>query len=149
MYQYLLPFVSLTCLIALTGCATPISKEKIANADYGLPPSENYQEVVKASFAQILIDPTSPIYEFSGTPYKGYVEQSVMLNLPEGFGWKVCGTVNSKNRMGGYSGSIQFFALMRGDNVIQRALGEVPSPRSGGLSFRNNSINAACMRNAL
>lgn len=138
----------LVCIVVLTGCATPISKERLATADYGPQPSENYQEIVKASFAQILIDPTAPIYEFAGTPQKGYVRQSPMLNLPEGFGWKVCGTINSKNRMGGYSGSVPFFVLMRGDNVTHRVLGEIPRPGSGGLSFLNNSIDAACMRTA-
>lgn len=136
-----------TALVLMLGaCAAPISQERIATADYGLPPSENYQEVVKASFAQILIDPTSPIYEFAGPPEKGYVRQSPMLNLPEGFGWKVCGMVNSRNRMGGYSGSVPFFVLMRGDDVTHRVLGEIPDPRSGDLSFLNNSIYAACKR---
>jgi hypothetical protein len=133
----------LLCIVFLNqACATQIPQERIANADYGPPPSAGYEEKIKEKFNQILIDPTSPIYNF-GKPTKGYTRKSPLLNTQENFGWKVCGTVNSKNRFGGYAGRIPFFALFYQDRIVAFLYGEIDDK---GLSIMNNGIKKACMR---
>lgn len=123
------------------GCATPISAERLANADYGPPPPANYKEQVENRIKRNLLDPTSPLFEM-GEPSKGYTRESPMFNTSEMFGWKVCGTVNAKNRFGGYVGRVPFFALFRHDNLMYVMTGEADEP----YSMKNAAINSACSR---
>jgi hypothetical protein len=134
----------LACFLFLAGCAVSITPEQIANADYGAPPPKNYQELIKKSFATVLIDPTAPLYDFS-TPSKGYLNSSSVIGTQQMFGWKVCGTVNSKNRMGGYVGSVPFLALFRDGRVAQKVIGESADLRDG-FSLVNMAITDACQR---
>ena len=101
--------------ILLSSCAQNIPPEVVTNANYGSPPPVNYQEIIKQSIGQQLIDPTAPLYEFS-TPTKGYTRNAPMFGTQQAFGWRVCGTVNSKNRFGGYVGRVPFFVLFRNGN---------------------------------
>lgn len=131
-----------TVTLLLSGCArsfptqpvkdihapTPIPPERISTADYGLPPPDNYQDLVKTEISRGLIDPTSPLLTFDKPPEKGYIMRSNFLRVPEGFGWLVCGTVNSKNRYGGYVGAQPFLALMQGDTVTQTLVGSRTGP---------------------
>jgi hypothetical protein len=137
--------ISLTvAVLLLQGCATPISQDRIASADYGDAPSDAYQQVLRDRFASILIDPTAPLYEFD-KPKKGFTKQSPIFNTREQFGWRVCGTVNSKNRYGGYAGKSPFFALFRGDTIVEMIYGESnPDPVYGSLT--NKQIENACNR---
>jgi len=138
--QKLMPLI--VSLLLLAGCATPISPEQIAHADYGPPPPKNYQALIKQDFATILIDPTSPLYTFS-KPSKGYFKESAM-GTTQMFGWRVCGTVNSKNRMGGYSGAAPFIVLFRDGKIAQKYIGESDAAREG--LFINPAIAEACNR---
>lgn len=130
----------LAALLLVAACATPVSPEKLASADYGPPPPANYEEIIKARFNEILIDPTAPLYQIQ-SPHKGYTKQSAMYGTQERFGWVVCGTVNSKNRMGGYTGRLPFFALFRGGYIAEFIHGEVAD-----TSIVNSSIRSACSR---
>lgn len=132
--------VALTTLTLVSACATPVSPEKLASADYGPPPPAGYEEVIKARFHPMLIDPTSPIYEFRA-PRKGYTMPSSAFKTWEAYGWVVCGTVNSKNRMGGYSGRTPFFTLFSGGQMIAFIPGEADT-----RSFINENIERACNR---
>lgn len=141
-------FSSLLCLLAifvmptlLSGCATPIPPEVIAKADYGRPPPKNYKEIIKRSIGETLIDPTAPLYEF-GTPSKGYTARSPIFGTEQAFGWRVCGTVNSKNRFGGYVGRVPFFVLLRNGVIVSKVIGE----GSTDVSFVNVAIEKACAR---
>lgn len=136
------PFAILASLLLVAACATPISPEKLAAADYGPPPPANYEELIKARFNEILVDPTSPIYEID-KPRKGYTRPYEMYGTQEAFGWVVCGTVNSKNRMGGYAGRSPFFVLFRGEYMAQFITGE-----SRDVSVLNTHIRRACRRYA-
>lgn len=127
-------------VLAVAACATPVSPEKLAAADYGPPPPANYEELIKARFNEILVDPTSPIYEID-KPRKGYTRPYEMYGTQEAFGWVVCGTVNSKNRMGGYAGRSPFFVLFRGEYMAEFITGE-----SRGASALNDDIRRACRR---
>lgn len=109
-------------ITGFTACATPISAEKAANADYGPAPTKGYQEAIKSYFARNLIDPTSPLYEFE-KPKQGYFKNSPLFETKESFGWLVCGRLNSKNRFGGYTGSAPFVVLMKGNTVTQKLVG--------------------------
>lgn len=137
--------ISLTAVVLLLqACATPVSQERIASADYGDAPSDAYQQIIKDRFASILIDPTSPLYEID-KPRKGYTKKSPMFNTREQFGWRVCGTVNSKNRYGGYAGRSPFFALFRGDTIVEFLSGvSNPDPTYGSIT--NKNIENVCNR---
>ena len=137
--QTLAVAAAVTLLTTACATSTPISPERLSAADYGQPPT-NYEEVIKARFNEILIDPTSPIYQIE-KPRKGYTMKSPAYGTSERFGWIVCGTVNSKNRMGGYSGRLPFFTLFQGNHLVTFIPGE-----SDSRSFLNDDIQRACNR---
>ena len=119
-----------------------MSAEKIANADYGAKPPANYKSIIKEEFSKILIDPTSPIYEIR-EPKRGYFQTAPVYGTREEFGWRVCGTINSKNRLGGYTGKAPFVVLMRGSVVTQKLLGSSDNSSVGDSVF-NKTISEAC-----
>ncbi len=124
----------------------PLTAVEIASADYGPPPPENYEELIKENIRGQLIDPTSPLFEI-GSPVKGYTNRSNAFNTQDMFGWQVCGTVNSKNRMGGYTGKVPFFALFQGDQLTKMIIGEVSmSTNIYDRSYINMSIETSCNR---
>ena len=137
-------FIPLALASMLSACASSISPEVLANADYGPPPPPNHQELIKADFATTLIDPTAPIYRFD-PPKKGYTAGSRMHGTEQAFGWTVCGTVNSKNRFGGYVGSVPFFVLFRDDQIVFRRIGEVAT-NNYNFSIDNSAITNSCNR---
>ncbi|MDH5723695.1 MAG: hypothetical protein OEY94_10300 [Alphaproteobacteria bacterium] len=59
------------------------------------------------------------------------------------FGWRVCGTVNSKNRFGGYTGSVPFVVLFKDGRIAQKTIGETADAHDG-FSLINMGINQAC-----
>lgn len=102
--------------LALAGCAVGPTADQIATADYGPPPGPDHQQLIKDWFAERLIDPTSPLYTFR-RPVQAYIRKSPLYGTELTFGWAVCGTVNAKNRMGGYTGRELFFTLIRNDQI--------------------------------
>jgi hypothetical protein len=110
-------FPILAALLLTASCAPPIPPEVMEHADYG-PYPKNYQAIIKHDFTPLLIDPTSPLYTYT-KPVK-----MARRGNPPTFGWRVCGTVNSKNRMGGYSGASQFYALIRDGQVVDQLIGD-------------------------
>ncbi|MFN7114657.1 MAG: hypothetical protein ACK4PK_09915 [Alphaproteobacteria bacterium] len=135
--------IILAGLLFLTGCATPISPEEIANADYGPPPPAHHQSMIRQEFATLLIDPTSPLYTFE-KPAKGYFKESSMYGTQQMFGWKVCGTVNSKNRMGGYNGAVPFVTLFRDGAIAQTVVGKPADMQEA--YYLNGAILDVCRR---
>ncbi len=66
-------------LLLVVGCVTPVTREQIANADYGtVPPT--YQEKIKEHMQGVLFDPYSAHYRFFGEPQKGYAYVSGTIN---------------------------------------------------------------------
>jgi hypothetical protein len=102
--------------VMLASCGTPPTAEQLRNADHGAPPGPGHQQVIKDWYAERLIDPTSPLYTF-GTPVRGYTQENPIYGSKLEFGWIVCGTVNAKNRMGGYTGREAFFTLFKNDEL--------------------------------
>lgn len=140
--NYFSTVVLSACVLLLQGCATQISPERISSSDYGNPPSESYEQIIRDRFSKVLIDPTSPIYEID-KPRKGYTKRSPMFNTQEQFGWMVCGTINSKNRYGGYTGRSPFFVLFRGDTIVEFMSGEATNEP---YALKNKNIELACNR---
>ena len=67
--------LSLVLLGGLAACATGPTSEQLAHADYGPPPPESHQEIIKEWFEERLIDPTSPLYSFRN-PTRGHTNDS-------------------------------------------------------------------------
>lgn len=125
----------------LAGCATGPSPEAIANADYGKPPAADYKKQIKDYFEPKLIDPTSPLYTYP-EPTKGYMR---LTRTEASFGWQVCGTINSKNRMGGYAGAVPYWAFFHEGTIVRAEMGEHPS-NEYNFSLINGAIQNACSR---
>lgn len=136
MTKHMLPALA---AFMLTGCVTPPSLDVAANAYYGPPPPASYKQQIQDTINADLIDPTSPLYTFD-KPMRGYV--MVNRSTPH-YGWLVCGTVNSKNRMGGYTGKVRYYGFFREGELIAVKTGEIPTGQYG-ISFVNTLINAAC-----
>jgi hypothetical protein len=103
--------IALATLLAACASAAPDyepnSAERAAMAAAPKPSSpEAAQAAVKAFFAQRLIDPTAPLYRFPLPPTLAVIS----IGRSHFAGWLICGEINSKNRMGGYTGFDQFIA---------------------------------------
>jgi len=100
--------------LSLAACATP-TKEEVDRADIG-PRPENAQQLVRDHFAQTLFDPYSAVYTFNYGPERG-----VWVGLGTDYGWIMCGTLNAKNRLGGYVGAKRFRVLISHGRVVENA----------------------------
>ena len=101
----------------LASCVTTPSPDQIANADYGPPPPANYEAMIKSWYDKTLIDPESARYTFA-EPAKSYVKSSPLMGVRETFGWRVCGTINAKNRFGGYTGQSPFITMFKNGAIV-------------------------------
>ena len=133
---YMLPALA---ALTLAGCVTAPTPEMVANANYGARPPATYKQLIQDDVNARLIDPTSPLYTFEN-PMKGYI--MVTPKTPH-FGWLVCGTVNSKNRMGGYAGKVPYYGFFREGELIAVKIGENPTGEYG-FSYVNGLVNSAC-----
>jgi hypothetical protein len=104
--------VSLIAVIGLAGCSVP-DQAQIDNTDIGPYPG-NYESLVKSEIEDSLIDPYSARYKM-GSPVRGWAGRNVGTKE---IGWVVTGTVNAKNRFGGYVGAEKFFAVIRHGQVV-------------------------------
>lgn len=98
----------IACAIFVASCAS--YQPTALNIDSGrraaMPTSKGaVEEAVKAYFSSKLFDPYSAQYSLSEpiNSYMGWYGDPM-------HGWFVCGTVNAKNRMGGYVGASPFWA---------------------------------------
>lgn len=109
---------ALASLALVAACASPPTDDQVRAADTGPYPS-SYEQIVKANFATSLFDPYSAVFTFTRAPTKGYGGNPI-----DGakIGWIVCGTVNAKNRMGGYVGAKPFVVVISKDAVIHREI---------------------------
>lgn len=103
--------------VCLAACATAPTADQLTNADYGPPPPENHQQIIKDWFEERLIDPTSPLYSFRN-PAQGYTQENAFYGTQLQFGWIICGTVNAKNRYGAYVGREPFFTLFSEGKMV-------------------------------
>lgn len=110
-------FVILTISLALLcGCAGLPSKEKIANLDFGSPPTGDYKPLVEQYFKSYLKDPYSAQFERWEEPVKFWVSTSYYSQPIAGyivFVW-----INAKNGFGAYNGLQRYGALFKNDSII-------------------------------
>lgn len=99
-------FAGITCCL-LTACAvTPNPTELSQVQQAAMPSVKAAQADVKNYFDNRLIDPESARYQFR--PLKrGFSDLAIGRRSAGVF---MCGTVNSKNRLGGYTGQTPFIA---------------------------------------
>ena len=50
------------------------------------------------------------------------------LMFEKAYGWIECGTVNAKNRMGGYTGRASYFVTINRGRVVQGLIDDVSGP---------------------
>jgi hypothetical protein len=93
--------------------------------------SETAQAAVKAYFAESLFDADAARYRFPLPPVQG----SWIISNGRHFGWFLCGEINGKNRMGGYTGFQTFFAYF--SPRIPRSAHGVAARAAGGGAARN------------
>ncbi len=106
-------------LLLVTGCATTdqVTRAEIASADFGAYPT-NYETIIKEHLYRTLIDPTSLLIEFTGTPYQGYCYAPVSVPNGQNFGYGVPVRINAKNSYGGYVGWKGHVAYIRNGTVF-------------------------------
>jgi hypothetical protein len=101
--RLLLLAAALFLVCAFAGCVIPPSQTAINAAVTDAPPDRAYAEAeIRAFVETLLIDPTAPIYRFSA-PVKAYSSKITPGKVT--YGWSVPFSLNSKNRMGGYTGA--------------------------------------------
>ena len=87
------------------------TQDELLTKDYG-PFPENYEDIVKEIFENTLYDPHSAVFKMS-KPLK------VRRAVEPKYAWLVCGTVNAKNRFGGYVGAKLFAVIIYNGVVIE------------------------------
>ena len=106
--------VMVCAVVALAGCLSvePVPPE-LLTASIG-PPPEDYESQIRDYFRPSLLDPYSAVYE-ARKPVRGWERDNdgVMRVF-----WAVCGTVNSKNRFGGYVGQRPFLTMFNQARII-------------------------------
>jgi hypothetical protein len=111
----LLQLAPVLLFVLLSACATPVSPEQIASADYGKLPS-NYQHAIIGYMQVILFDPYSAHYRVFGDPVKGYAYVSGTREPPV-FGYLVTVGINAKNGRGAYVGEKPYIFLFHNDQL--------------------------------
>ncbi|KQS03554.1 hypothetical protein ASG11_04205 [Sphingomonas sp. Leaf357] len=83
---------------------------------YGPAPSwERYRAIAEAGIRDRMIDPESARITWMGGYFKG--DHKPPLS-PRYSGYVACGSVNAKNRMGGYTGASSFIVVIDYDRVL-------------------------------
>ncbi len=89
-------------------------QEERQTAQAGKLPKD-YKSQIDARFAQTLIDPDSRQIQYLTFPYGGLV----------------CGYINAKNRLGGYTGREPFYAIFSSDGELFRLVQLSPEELAG------------------
>ena len=113
--QKTLCLTSMAALLAVAGCADPVTKEEMATANYGPEPTR-YQEEIKSYLGLRLTDPKEAIVEFKGGPKILYQRGTVLRG--EQYGWGVCVWVNDKDKSGAYQGPYPMTFLLRDEKIV-------------------------------
>lgn len=101
-------------ILFLSACATVPTSKQLSEADYGSYPN-NYQDLVKTYYSQVLFDPYTAHYRWIKPPYSGYFSAFGQFE----YGYIVHVGINAKNRMGGYVGEKQEALLIKNGMVIK------------------------------
>ena len=110
---------SLPALLFLltVGCATPVTPEQIASADYGtVPVSSLYQKAIQDLVQQVLLEPFPARFRFIGDPQKGYVYLSGRRQPPV-FGYIVQVKISARNFRGEYASEEPYRFFIKNDTL--------------------------------
>lgn len=117
-------------IIALTfavAASSPlIAREKVAHVYGPAPAWDAYRQIAEADIAARLVDPESARISWLGQYHKGEWKPFLQGRVA---GYVACGTVNARNRMGGYAGAVSFVVVIDYDRVLFAEL----DSRGGGL----------------
>ena len=117
---------SAAALLALTA-PLPVRAAPKAEHVYGPEPDwAEYRRLAEAAIAARLIDPESARFTWLTGMHKGGIRAFLSGKVE---GWAACGTVNARNRLGGYTGATVFMVAI--DNG--RVLGTAMDTRAGGM----------------
>lgn len=121
--------ISFLAITACSGEPPAPSASDVSSANIGAYPS-NYEQIIKSYYSQRLIDPASATYGPMSAPRRGYLRPYFAGGTTAApiIGYVVCGTVNSKNRLGGYVGAKPFAIVITNDAV---AYAELPTIQCG------------------
>ena len=119
---------TVVALLAITACAptpSPPTTAEIVMMQAAPKPSsqEAAEQAVKDYFAGSLFDAEAARYQFPLPPTQG----SFLTGEGREFGWFMCGRINGKNRMGGYTGYKTFFAYFsttQADKVVDGTIAD-------------------------
>lgn len=128
---------SLLLLILACAGTSRQTDQPITQADYGPYPS-NYEQAIKDAVSPTLIDPYSAVYEL------GLVKQG--KNSMAGdtvYGWNICGTINAKNRMGGYVGPKPVYAMFKDGRIIRLLFAGVTIPDSFKMGIISGAMTTS------
>ena len=99
----------------LAGCVTPVTKEEMATADYGLAPVA-YQDEIKSYLSLRLTSPKDAVVEFRNEPKQLYQRGTPVRG--EQYGWGVCVFINDKNKAGAYEGFYPMSFVLRNEKIV-------------------------------
>ncbi len=101
----------------LAASPLPVSAKQSAPEHLYGPPSTwaQYREIAEADLRTRLIDPESARFSWLGGYHKGGFKS---LLWGTAAGYFACGTVNARNRMGGYAGQVTFIVAIDYDRVV-------------------------------
>jgi hypothetical protein len=95
--------IAVFLIALLSGCtAGRPTPAQLATEDFG-PYPDNYEEITKNYISKDFYDPYSAVFVMN-KPTK-----ALTIGQRSRFAWVVCGTVNAKNRFGGYVGAKPFY----------------------------------------
>jgi hypothetical protein len=128
----------------------PMSVREVFNDIYGPPPPQDYKSIVKEElsgdfFTNMVFGSTAPIFEFA-PPVKARTQESRLLNTRQVAGWAVCGTIDRKDKFGGYaaySGRVPFFVLFKNGRIVGKLIGQRPAD-DDDLGRANPQIAHVC-----
>lgn len=107
---------SILAAVLITGCIAvkpAATFDELAVADVGTAP-DDYEKQIKEFWAPRLIDPTAPLYTFQPAK-RGYSDR---FGNNRAFGWNVDFQLNSKNRMGGYTGNKSYTSFFKDGRLL-------------------------------
>ncbi|MCW8109814.1 hypothetical protein OPS25_15005 [Alteromonas ponticola] len=107
-------FVSLICVL-LTACNSLPNEDQLAQQDYGTYP-KNHELIIKAWYNKTESHPTSIYINYITKPKRYWLANKLG---DAWFGYLVCVTIDSKNRLGAYSGFRRDAFIIKNDHVIK------------------------------
>lgn len=104
-------------LLLTVGCATPLTPEQIASADYGTTPEPSvYRKAIQDLVQQLLLEPFPARFRFTEEPQKGYVYLSGRRQPPV-FGYIVQVKISARNFRGEYASEEPYRFFIKNDTL--------------------------------